>query len=108
MSRVLDDKTGLEVLRKTAAESRIFYIDMSARIPSGASISGTPTVTATSQGLISGSSAVTVGTVTTSGDVLKFTLSGGTDLENYVIKATVVLTPTETLVERGMLQVRDT
>lgn len=107
MSNAYDSRTGLAALRKTAAESRIFYMDVSARVPSDASISGTPTVTATAYGLVTGASAVTVGTVTVSSNVLKFTLSGGTNLEDYVIKATITLSPTETLVCRGLLQVRD-
>lgn len=107
MSGLIDPRTGLEVRTKRTTESRLYTIDFEALL-NGATISSVTSVVATSQGLMSGSSALTVAAPThNSASFAQVRLSAGTDGEDYKVVTTVVDSTSNILVGQGILQVRD-
>jgi hypothetical protein len=86
-------------LIKHPSEHRNMEFGFVARLATGETITGTPTVTAAPSGL-------TIGTVTVlDGRVLQFAISGGSNGQVYRITATVATTASQTLVAQGDLVV---
>lgn len=108
MTKVFDQRTGLQALSKRSAEDRVYYVDFVNLIASGDSLSAVGSVASTNQSLVTGSSNVTLGTTTISDTSIKIAgIAGGTAYEDYVLKASATTTNGETLETEVLLRVRD-
>lgn len=103
---LIDDVTGLGVLIKQPIEVRTFRMDFS-NLLYRATISSISAVTPINQGLVQGSVNVSVSNQVAAAEHVDFTVSGGTNNENYKIVVTVVDTAGNTLQAEGLLYVRD-
>lgn len=106
MAGNLDSRTGLVYLIKQPAESRKYTMDFTALL-GGSTISSVTSVAQANQGLVTSSSAVTLGSATFSGVNAQIQISAGTNLEDYKITFTVVDGSSNTLQAEGILKVRD-
>jgi len=103
----IDAATGLPVLVKQPVETRLFRIDFANKLRHSA-LSSATSVSATGQGVVAGSAAVSVSAITISaGRYVLFTLAGGTDDENYKITALVLTDDGQSLEGDGMLYCRE-
>lgn len=97
-------------LTKRPAETRLYTLHLGELIElryGAQAIVGTPTVTATSQQLISGSTGVSVGTPQiVKGNRVQVNFGSGSDLEDYLISVTVTLSGGTTVRDTAMLKVR--
>jgi hypothetical protein len=108
MGQSFDERTGRTALTKRAGETRNLGFDLRNVLAEGDSLDGaTKTVTCTNQALLTTSANVTFSTTTLSGTVISFNAAGGTDNEDYEFKITASTTDGETIVEYGVLKVRD-
>jgi hypothetical protein len=102
----LDPKTGLEILRKQPTTDAVRNMDFTA-VMGTATISSISSAVAVNQGVISGSSDVTIGTTSIDGLLVQLPLSGGTHGEDYLITVKIVDSNTEDQEGDGILQVRE-
>lgn len=102
----IDSRTGYPVLRKTEYMSRTFGFDFAALLD-GNTITSVNSVTATKQDLITGSSALTVGSGSASGTKVTTRLSAGTDGEDYLMDCRITDSGGNNLQAFGILRVRD-
>ena len=98
--------SSLEELEKEAVESIIFDMDFTNQFVSGESISSIGTVVSTSSDNVSGSSNVTLGTPTFSGNIVQVRISGGTQYEQYTVTITVNTTLANFIQGEGLLRVK--
>ena len=92
-----DGRTDLPLVRMRPGETKMLGVDVSGRMRTGATISAVSSVTATSLGRVSGSSALTVASAAASGQEIEFLTSGGTVGETYRLRVTWTV-GTETLI----------
>lgn len=78
------------VVQKQPGEERILAFEFVDALATGATLSSITSVTPTSQGLVSGSTLITLGTAVIDGTDVKVLVSGGTDKEAYQITCLVV------------------
>lgn len=97
----------LTTLDKQPWESLPFNMNMAKSLPSGESIASVDSVTAAAQNLVSGSSALTVGATSYSGQVAQVVLSGGTDGELYLVTFRVIGENGSQVEGEGYMQVRE-
>lgn len=91
--------TSHTIIEKQPSESLNCSMDF-ANYVSGSSITiSSPSVTASPAGL-------TLGSPSVDGQTVEFTVSGGTDGQNYRIQCTITTSDSETLVGDGILKVR--
>ena len=101
-----DNRTGYPKLEKTVYANKTFAFDFGPQLEDN-TITTITSVSATNQGLISGSGALTVGSTNISGSLAQVQLSGGADGENYLMEAKITDSAGNLLNMFGILEVRD-
>ncbi len=95
----------LEELTKLPGESILFDMDFSKRMATGETISAIISEISTSKDRVTGSTNVTLGTPTYSGNVVQLRISDGTQEESYNITITVSTSLSNTRIGNGLLRV---
>lgn len=104
----IDTATGLVVLTKKSGETRLLDMDCTNYMRASDTIASISPVTVTSRGLIEGSTDVTVsGSVHDSAQIVQASYAAGTDLEDYIVQATITTTAGDVLTPKALLRVRD-
>lgn len=85
------------VVQKQPAEERILAFAFADALVTGATLATIASVTPTSQGLVSGSALIALGTAVINGTDVRVLVSGGTDKEAYQITCLVVDSEGQTL-----------
>ena len=107
MAKEIDPITGLEALVKQPSESRLYTFDFTALLSTN-TISSVTSIVQINQNLVSGSSALTLGSPTTDNtSLVQIRVEDGTDLEDYKLTAIIVDSGGNTLEGEGLLRVRD-
>lgn len=97
----------LQTLTKQSYEERVFTFDFSGKMTTDATISSVVSIVPTSEGYVSGSTLVTVASITTSGQLVQALYRGGTSGEVYKITAKIVDSNSQRLELDGYLRVQD-
>ena len=95
----------LEELTKLPGESILFDMDFSKRMATGESISSISSETSTSINRVAGSTNLTLGTSSFSGNIVQLRISDGTADESYIIQITVITNLGNTRIGKGLLRV---
>jgi len=107
MSDLLDSRTGLQAAVKQPAESRLYTFDFSALLGAN-TISSVTSIVQANQGLIGGSTNLTLGTPSTdSAQLAQLQMSAGQDKEDYKLTALIVDSASNTLEMDVILHVRE-
>ncbi|RMD60670.1 hypothetical protein D6833_09325 [Candidatus Parcubacteria bacterium] len=101
-----DPSTGLRVLYKQPAESRIYHMDLSNLLGSS-SIKSVIAVNATRRGNVLGSQDLVIGAPRHDETRVAFSLGGGTTGEDYKVTVRVESTSGEVVEGEGYLYVRE-
>jgi len=102
---LIDSATGLQVLIKAPAESRVFRMDFSNKLR-GNSIASASTPGQINQGKVVGSLNLVLGSPSVDRHTVEFTISGGTDAEAYIVTLLCTDSAGNTLRGAGVLFVR--
>lgn len=97
----------LQTTEKQVAEAVLLQFDFSADMAADETISTVSSVTPVNQGEVGGSSNVSCGSNTASGQIAQTLCSGGTNLELYKITCIVTTSAGQTLETEGLLRVRN-
>lgn len=97
----------LQTVEKQVAEAVIMQFDFAADMAEGETITGVTSVTPVNQGEVGGSSNVSCGSNSASGQIAQTIVSGGTNLELYKISCLVVTSAGQTLETEGFMRVRN-
>ena len=103
---IIDPATGLRVLYKQPSETRVFHMNF-ANLLGSAEIAGVDSVTVVARGNLGAYAPVSVDSTTYDQSRVAFTLSGGTDGEDYKVTVRVASTDGMILEGEGFLYVRD-
>lgn len=98
----------VEYRTKLPDESLVYSFDFADVLPDGATLTGTPTVSAANQGLVAGSTALTITAAALGSGNTEVTarIGGGTKDENYQVMAVCADTAGNTLAVDFILQIR--
>ena len=103
-----DNETGLIVLRKQPSESRLYDMSFDGKMRDGDTISSVISSWFTNMGKVTGSTDITLGTASISGDLVQIRVEAGQDLENYKITHKITTAPSGDILEGdGLLLVRE-
>lgn len=97
----------LQTLTKQSYEERVFSIDFSGKMAAGATIASVVSIVPTSEGFVTGSTNITVASISAVGQVVQAIYRGGTSGELYKITAKVVDSNSQRLEFDGYLKVQD-
>lgn len=97
----------MQTLTKQSYEERVFSFDFSGKMASDATISSVVSIVPTIEGYVTGSSNVTVASITSSGQVVQAIYRGGTSGETYKITAKILDSNSQRLELDGLLRVQD-
>ena len=97
--------SSLEELEKEAGESIIFDMDFSNQFTSAETIDSIDNVSFTNEEVITGSSDITIGTPTFSGNIVQVRISGGTKYEQYTVHITVITSLANVIIGNGLLRI---
>lgn len=97
----------MQTLTKQSYEERVFSFDFSGKMASDATISSVVSIVPTIEGYVTGSTNVTVASITTSGQIVQALYRGGTSGEVYKITAKIVDSNSQRLELDGYLRVQD-
>lgn len=97
----------LQTVEKQVAEVVVMQFDFAADMAEGETISTVSSVTPVNQGEVGGSSNVSCGSNTASGQIAQTLVSGGTNLELYKITCIVTTSAGQTLETEGFMRVRN-
>jgi hypothetical protein len=97
----------LSTLQKQSYEERVFSFDFSGKMASDATISSVVSIVPTIEGYVTGSTNVTVGSITTVGQTVQALYRAGTSGELYKITAKIVDSNSQRLEMDGFLRVQD-
>lgn len=104
MATLIDRLTGLLYqVKRPGSETRKYSVNFSKLL---ASIGSVTSVIPQARGLVTETTALTISEITSTGTMLYFRASGGTDNEDYEVQMTVVDASGNTIVEDIMLKVR--
>lgn len=106
MADIIDGLTGLPAVIKQPNENRIYTFDFSALLGLN-TISSVTSVVQDNQNLVSGSTALSLTSITNSDNKVQVRISSGTDKEHYKLTALVLDTGGNTLEGDGMMFVED-
>ena len=94
-----------EELEKTPEESLLFDMNFSNRLVSGETISGVTNSSFTNNGLVTGSTNITLGNAAYTDTTVQLRISGGQLYERYTVSISVVTTLGNTRVGKGILRI---
>ncbi len=104
MAALIDKTTGLLYqVKRPSPETRLYSVDFKKLLTGIASVTS---VEAQARGLVSEVEALSISNISSTGSVVFFRASGGTDKEDYEIKLVVVDTNGNTISDDVMLKVR--
>ena len=100
--------TAPQHLTKQPSETRTFSIDFAALMSTGETIeASSPAPVVTSEITGGGTTDLTIGTPTISGQVVLFTILGGTNCQRYRVECVITTSSAQVLEGDGILRVKD-
>lgn len=96
-----------QTTEKQVAEAVIVHFDFSADMDASETITGVTSVTPVNQNLVGSSTNVSCGSNAAAGQVAQSLVSGGTNLEKYLLTCIVTTSLGQTLETEGYLEVRN-
>ena len=97
----------LQTLTKQSYEERVFSLDFSGKMAAAATITSVVSIVPTIEGYVTGSTNVTVASITIVGQLVQAIYRGGTSGEVYKITAKVLDSDSQRLELDGYLRVQD-
>jgi len=94
-----------EELEKTPEESLLFDMNFSNRLVSGETISAVTNSSFTNNGLVSGSTNITLGDAAYTGGIVQIRISGGQLYEQYTVMLSITTSLGNTRVGKGLLRI---